>query len=180
METEKFFNKNAEENIENIGTAPIVSANEDGQVTLSKLEYLELKKRSIECSYLYSKNQLKNKKNGLYKEILNNRRMIYFFISAVSIFSVFLYFYGLDLIYRLCFNEPFEDFWDYLTIIMPVFMAISLGVSIVFLVKTLKASKYNMNQIELCDYESNRLNENHITNDEYIEITERIYELKMK
>ena len=59
-------------------------------------------------------------------------------------------------------------------------MAISLGVSIVFLVKTLKASKYNMNQIELCDYESNRLNEKHITNAEYIEITERIYELKMK
>lgn len=171
---------NTEEKVQNTNTESPIFDDKKSSVTINELEYLELKKRSIECSYLYSKNELINEKNRLHKEILNNRKGIYFFISLVSIFSVFLYFYGLDLIFHLCFNEPFVDFWDYAIVIMPIIMAICLVVSIIFLVRMLKSSKYYMNQIELCDYESNHLYEKHITNAEYIEITERIYELKMK
>ena len=178
METEKFFNKDAKENIENIDTAPIVSANEDGQVTLSELEYLELKKTAMFNDYLVSINYEKRQQFRSYENMTKGRRLIYLFITLVSVLATMFYFYALDLIFHLIYKLPFEDFWDYSIIFMPIILAVSLIIGIIALVKYLGDCKYNLRKIEIIEGEISKKYDNLKSDPVFVEIEERIDELK--
>ena len=157
---------------------PVASADEDGQVTLSELEYLELKKTAIYNDYLDSIDYDKREKFRSYERMVGSRKLIYLFITLVSVLATMFYFYGIDLFFHLLYKLPFKDFWDYSMIFMPIFLAVALIIGIIFLVKVLGDYKHSLIKIDLCDKEISKKYDNFKSDPVFVEIEDRIDELK--
>lgn len=164
----------------NIDTRDLISPNENGIVPLYEIEYLKLEEAAVYSNYLDSISFKEDRKDRLYQKAIESRGPIYFFIALVSILATMLYFNVVDLVFHLVNNRPFEDFWDYATIFIPVILVVAVILGVVVLIKLLKDFKREMDNIDNLIYEINDLYESLKTDPKLIEINKRIDELKKK
>lgn len=164
----------------NIDTRNLISPNENGIVPLYEIEYLKLEEAAVYSNYLNIISFKEDRKDRLYQKAIESRGPIYFFIALVSILATMLYFNVVELVFHLVDNRPFEDFWDYATIFIPVILVVAVILGVVVLIKLLKDFKREMDNIDNLIYEINDLYESLKTDPKLIEINKRIDELKKK
>lgn len=164
----------------NTHTRDLISPNENGIVPLYEIEYLKLEEAAVYSNYLNIISFKEDRKDRLYQKAIESRGPIYFFIALVSILATMLYFNVVELVFHLVDNRPFEDFWDYATIFIPVILVVAVILGVVVLIKLLKDFKREMDNIDNLIYEINDLYESLKTDPKLIEINKRIDELKKK